>query len=559
MTRPRPFAPGPRAAFGSRGAPKRSYCPDVDSLEPRELLSGVAYAPTDEEQYMLFLINRARADPAAEAQRLLVIADTDQLIVNATVGWSLAAFAQTLAAIPPEPPLAFDTRLIEAAQDHNAVMLATNSQVHSPAGYLTNPNVAVAADSQPYFPTNGGPWATGENIFAYSNNVGGSSVTAYVNYLYEGLMIDWGVPDFGHLENIMAPGPDEATPSGHVPFSEIGIGLLTNAYPTTPPAGTGAASGLNVGPVIVTQEFAWSAGDANLTGVVYRNDDGSGGYSPTGEGLDGVTIQAVGVNGQGVYSTQTWSSGGYTLALPPGTYTVTASGNLPYPQSKTIVIGGDNVEWDLSYAPAQANLPVPAAYVDKTDRAVVPPSTGQWFIMRSRLGPEVITLGLPNGDVPVPGDYNGVGRSEIAVYQPNTALWTILGPSGPRTVNFGEPNIDVPLPAAYDGVGRTDVAVYRPATVQWFIMQPSAGPQGLTFGEARARSSSSSSLSLAPSIANSKAAVVSFAAPSASVSIGDRVTAFSSQLAVPTPKGSHVKHPARPAKRTTATQTERRR
>ena len=50
----------------------------------------------------------------------------------------------------------------------------------------------------------------------------------------------------------------------------------------------------------------------------------------------------MGTAGQGTFQTQTWSSGGYSLQLPPGTYRVTASGsNLPNTQTRTVTIGED--------------------------------------------------------------------------------------------------------------------------------------------------------------------------------------------------------------------------
>src|SRR5207253_1574169 len=157
------------------------------------------------------------------------------------------------------PPLAFDPRLIEAARDHDAAMLATNSQFHAPAGYLTNPQVARAFDGQAYFPTGQSSWATGENIFAYSQGVNRPAVKDYVDYYHEGLLIDWGNPDFGHLKNLLAPGPGGTGPGTHSPYNEIGVGLLTGVSPTVPPgsAPNPANQGLNVGPVIVTQEFGW--------------------------------------------------------------------------------------------------------------------------------------------------------------------------------------------------------------------------------------------------------------------------------------------------------------
>src|SRR4051812_22628636 len=57
--------------------------PVLDDLEARWLLSASGadpYQPTAGEQYMLELINRARANPAAEGLRLLAIAQSDPVI-----------------------------------------------------------------------------------------------------------------------------------------------------------------------------------------------------------------------------------------------------------------------------------------------------------------------------------------------------------------------------------------------------------------------------------------------------------------------------------------------
>src|SRR5207302_172867 len=57
-----------------------------------------------------------------------------------------------------------------------------------------------------------------------------------------------------------------------------------------------------------------------ITGVVINDANGNGKYD-IGEGLGGVSISVS--NGA---STTTFGSGGYSLQLDPGTYTVTASG-----------------------------------------------------------------------------------------------------------------------------------------------------------------------------------------------------------------------------------------
>jgi len=436
---------------------------------------------------MLELINRARSNPALEAQRLLAIAQTDPLIQAASSSWNLAQVSQLISSYGPLPPLAFNTRLIEAARDHDAVMLALNDQAHSPSDYLMNPLVATAYDGKAYYPVSQGSWSVGENIFAYSQNVNRPTVQAYVDYYHEGFMIDWGNSDFGHLKNLLAPGPAEAATMGQAPFSEIGIGLLTNAIPSVPPPANPsnpADKGLNVGPVLVTQEFAWHTGNAFLTGTVYQDNDNNQFYTP-GEGLGNVVITAVGRNGQGTFQTQTWNAGGYSLQLPPGSYNVTASGNLPSPEATVVTIGADNVLWSIRFPGGlRADQPVAGAYDGngKTEVAVFRPSTAQWFILGSQSGARTVQFGAPNLDIPVPGRYDGSGTTEIAVYRPTTSQWFILGPSGGRVIQFGAPNLDIPVPGDYDGDGKTDIAVFRPTTSQWFILGSRSSAQVIQFG-----------------------------------------------------------------------------
>ncbi len=80
------------------------------------------------------------------------------------------------------------------------------------------------------------------------------------------------------------------------------------------------------------------------------------------------------------------------------------------------------------------------------------------------------------GDLPVPGAYDalttGKATVELAVWRPSTGQFFIDGPTGGRALQFAVG--DVPAPGDYDGVGETEAAVYRPSTSQWLVYAPKA-------------------------------------------------------------------------------------
>jgi hypothetical protein len=78
-----------------------------------------------------------------------------------------------------------------------------------------------------------------------------------------------------------------------------------------------------------------------------------------------------------------------------------------------------------------------------------------------------VTLGDAN-DLPVTGDWDGNGVTDLGVYDQATATYTLLGkdPMGtPFTIAipFGVPG-DVPVTGDWDGNGLTDLGVWSPAT-----------------------------------------------------------------------------------------------
>ena len=111
----------------------------------------------------------------------------------------------------------------------------------------------------------------------------------------------------------------------------------------------------------------------------------------------------------------------------------------------------------------------------ETDIAVFEPTTGTWYILGSSVGFFSETLGNM-GTVPVPGDYDGDGRCDVATYEASSGRWLILNSrSGDiSTANWGYA-MTSPSPCDYDGDNLCDIAVLERSSGRWFILQSTTG------------------------------------------------------------------------------------
>jgi serralysin len=288
-----------RAAIGHESSRCR-----IESLEPRQLFSGTA--PTADEQYMLELINRARANPTAEAS-----------MEGISLNEGLAAGTISTAA---KQPLAFNPDLISSALGHSQWMIANQLFQHDGPG-TTDPGQRMTEAGYNFT----GSYGWGENI-AEEGSTGAIDTTPTTNDEENNLFIDSSEPGRGHRVNIENPD-----------YKEIGVGIATGTF-----------DGYNA--ELVTQDFAYSQTDSFLTGVAFNDSVKADNFYEPGEGLGSLTITAKRASDGAVFSTQTWASGGYTLALSPGTYQITASGTglLGVLNGGTVSIGQQNVEVDFN-------------------------------------------------------------------------------------------------------------------------------------------------------------------------------------------------------------------
>ncbi len=119
----------------------------------------------------------------------------------------------------------------------------------------------------------------------------------------------------------------------------------------------------------------------------------------------------------------------------------------------------------------------------RTDKAVFRSSTGTWWVNRSSDGGfSVMQFGLQN-DRPSVGDFDGDMKSDIAVWRPSDGNWYVwlTGPQQFLVQHWGLDG-DKPVPADYDGDGKTDFAVFRPSTGIWYVLNSNGGYSIVRFG-----------------------------------------------------------------------------
>jgi uncharacterized protein YkwD len=345
-----------------------------DNLEGRQLLSSAAPGgPSDQQQYLLQLINEARTNPSAAAAQ---ISNEITPEISATLQYynvNLQTALNTISSATPQPPLAWNADLANAAQGQSQYMADNQIQTHTGAGG-TSPQQRMTAAGYTNITS------SAEDAYAYATSPAEAM---------EAFLIDWGVPSDGHRINIQQPGvaPQNA-------FTDAGVGLVQTS-PSNP----------TFGPEVITEDFARSStASPQLVGVAYDDTSGTGFYQP-GEGQGGVQIDAVNLQTGQVFSTQTWSSGGYELPLSAGQYRIIASVNNTVFQTTNVTISGVNVEQDFVLSNSWQGGTRSAAIAAAQPAPVVTSPAPQ--PVTSQPTPQVWVVPLPN-------------------YQPTNAQQTVL-------------------------------------------------------------------------------------------------------------------------------------
>jgi hypothetical protein len=264
--------------------------------------------PTPEEQLMLELVNRARMDPTAEAERFGI---------DLNEGLSPDEISSV-----PKPPLALNPSLIQGARGHSAWMLSTDVFAHEGANG-SSPGDRMSAAGYTF----SGSWTWGENIAFKGTTASTIAVSPAVIELHQNLFVDTGISGRGHRLNLL-----------NADFREIGIGVETGIF---------TQNGKDYTAVMATQDFAASGANPGpfLVGVVYQDTNADGSYT-AGEGLRGVTITPA----PGSFHAVSSSSGGYAIpitGLSGAIQVAFAGGPLIGTVVKSVALTGENVKLDF--------------------------------------------------------------------------------------------------------------------------------------------------------------------------------------------------------------------
>jgi uncharacterized delta-60 repeat protein len=120
---------------------------------------------------------------------------------------------------------------------------------------------------------------------------------------------------------------------------------------------------------------------------------------------------------------------------------------------------------------------------ERTDLSVYNPTTARWTIRNVSTATTTHTQFGLSTDRLAPADFTGDGRTDIAVFRPSTGEWLILRSENGTfySIPFGISE-DIPVAADYDGDQIDDIAVFRPSLNTWFIRNSTGGISIENFG-----------------------------------------------------------------------------
>ncbi|PIE67632.1 MAG: hypothetical protein CSA23_03385 [Deltaproteobacteria bacterium] len=272
--------------------------------------------PDGDEQQLIWLMNKARANPTAEGIWLATVNDSQIQGAVRYFDVDLPLMQQEFAAIAPKPPGAWDVRLYEAARMHSEYLISIDAQNHD--GQFGRVNEA-----------------------GFLFTAGRASVFSYAEtalHCHAAWNIDWGTSSDGSgMQD--GRGHRMATMAADGEYTNVGIAVVPESLP-----------GTEVGPLVVTGNYAKAQSGRSdhfnrfIVGTVWDDLDGDAIYDP-GEGRGGISVTPD----HGTYYAVTGAAGGFAIPiLTAGDYTVTIQGpGIQGDIEENVSVAADSVLLDI--------------------------------------------------------------------------------------------------------------------------------------------------------------------------------------------------------------------
>jgi hypothetical protein len=271
------------------------YLPLVSKSRPEWTFHKTAdnLHPDGNEQQLVWLMNRARTNPAQEGYWLATSSEADIAGGRSYFGVNLNVLQSEFANYAAKSPAAFDVRMYNAALAHSNDLIVRDAQDH---------NNQFALIDQAGFKCLSGRG----NVFSYAR----SSL-----YAHAAFNIDWGGNDGTGMQT--GRGHRMAIMSVDGNYTNVGFAMVPENNPNT-----------SVGPLVTTGNFCGANSyypahyNQFIVGTVWQDNNGNARYDP-GEGVGNVKVEP----NLGEYYAVTANSGGYAIPVQSsGLYTITFSG-----------------------------------------------------------------------------------------------------------------------------------------------------------------------------------------------------------------------------------------
>lgn len=278
--------------------------------------------PDGNEQQFLWLMNRARSDPAQEGLWLATMEDPDVAAARDYFRVDTSVLQREFAGYEAKPPAAFDARLYHAAKAHSDYLISIDGQNHD------DQILRISSAGFSYVQAAG-------IVFSYSD---------HTIFGYSGFNIDWGAGTDGTQD---PPGHRYAIMSISGDYTNAGIAVVPENDP-----------GTRVGSQVISGNLCYANGatadhhNRFIVGTVWEDSNANDQYDP-GEGLSGVTVMPD----KGTYYAVTALGGGYAIPVLFGdTYQVTFSGgDLVGVFTRSVAVGSASALLDLEYYEASSS------------------------------------------------------------------------------------------------------------------------------------------------------------------------------------------------------------